>query len=100
MSDDPHPCMKVTSHVRKFLTMTAAAVKIQERDVPQISSDDIGSSILVLNAENIAATYLSHNKKFFPDDLRPYLLVPEHSGQCLCASIGKVRFFDRRFSFN
>lgn len=99
MSDDPHPCMKVTSHIRNFMTMTAAAV-IQEQNVPQIISDDeCNSSNLILCAENIAASNLNH-KKHFSDDLRPYLLAPVHSGHGLRITIGKARFFARRFSFN
>ena len=99
MSDDPHPCMKVTSHIRKFFTMTAAAVKIQEQIVPQISSDDdCNSSSLILSAVNIAAKNLNHNQKPFFDDLRPYLLVPENSVQRLRSVIVKYGCFARRFS--
>ena len=99
MSDDPHPCMKVTSHIRNFMTMTAAAV-IQEQNVPQIISDDeCNSSNLVLCAENIAASNLNH-KKHFSDDLRPYLLAPENSGRRLRLTVGKARFSAHGFSLN
>lgn len=99
MSDDPHPCMKVTSHIRNFIKMSAAAVHIQEQNVPQITvEDEESSSNLILCAENIAASNLNHIKKFFSDDLRPYLSVSEHSAQRL--PVGKYGFFARRFSCN
>ena len=98
MSDDPHPCMKVTSHIRNFLTMTVAAVRLQEQRVPQITSDDESySSILILCAENIAAKNLNHKNQNFSDDLRPYLLVPNGSGQVSHINIGKAGFIARRF---
>ena len=98
MSDDPHPCMKVTSHIRNFYKMSATAVHIQEQNVLQFSSDDeSNSSSLILNAENIAAKNLNHKDKSFSDDLRPYLLVPNGSRQASCINVGKAEFIARRF---
>lgn len=95
MSDDPHPCMKVTSHIRNFLTMTVAAVEIQEQNVPQITSDDESySSILILSAEDITALNLNHKKI---NDLRPYLVAPKKSAQRLRVSNGESNVFARRF---
>ncbi len=99
MSDDPHPCMKVTSHIRNFLTMTAAAVEIQERNVPHITSDDeVYSSNLILCAENIAALNLNQIRTVFFNGLSPYLLVPQKSAQGLRTPAEKTRFLARRFS--
>ena len=88
MSDDPHPC-KVPSFIRKFLTMTAFAVQLQEQNVSQIISDDENdSSILILGAENIAAFTLNQNKITFSDDLRPYLTVLKNKAQRLRTAVG------------
>ncbi|MBQ7633205.1 MAG: hypothetical protein IJS88_03740 [Alphaproteobacteria bacterium] len=100
MSDDPHPCMKVTSHIRNLIKMSATAVHIQEQNVSLIFSDDNNSSNLILNAENIAAKNLNHNQKLSFDDLRPYLLAPKNSVQHLRLVINKYGVCTRRFSNN
>lgn len=100
MSDDPHPC-KVKRFIRKFLTITASAVHLQEQNVSQIISDDIKySSILILGAENIAAFTLNQNKITISDDLRPYLVVPVKKVQRLRTAIGGRILQTNRFSLN
>lgn len=97
MSDDPHPCMKVTSHIRNFIKVSAAAVHIQEQKVPQIISDEhCGSS--VLNTVNIAVFTLNQNKIIFSDDLRPFLVAPAKKVQRMRTAVWKQRLQNRRFS--
>ena len=101
MSDDPHPCMKVTSFIRKILADVASATKIQGQNVPtNISDDENNSSILILGAENIAAKILKNNRTIFSDDLRPYPLVRCKTTNRLRMAIGESRLQINRFSLN
>jgi len=99
MSDDPHPCMKVTSHIRKFIKMSAAAVHIREQNVPQTTSDEICFSSNS-GTVNIAVLTLNQNKIIFSDDLRPFLVAPVNKAQRLHTSVWNQRLHGRRFSFN
>ena len=88
MSDDPHPCMKVTSHIRNLIKMPATAVHIREQNVPQnISDEQCNSSIL--GVVNIAVSTLNQNKIIFSDDLRPFLVVPIKKAQRLSTAVWK-----------
>lgn len=97
MSDDPHPCMKVTSHIRNFIKMSAAAVHIQEQKVPQIISDEPKSSSYS-GAINIAVLTLNQNKIIFSDDLRPFAVAPSKKVQRLRTAVWSRRLQNRRFS--